>query len=115
MRVAKKDGFAFALETSIFEAVAEQVSEQEAEAVEEAEPALKSMSFMDMFEAAEHTQTAAEATGAPAGIRIGVSAEPGLALILRIGNDDDKSLRALLEDASVPKRVHDLKGTLRDA
>ncbi len=113
LEVAKKDGFAFALETSILEAVAEHVSEQEAEAVEEAEPALKSMSFMDMFEAADHAETAAEATGVPAGIRIGVSAEPGLALILRIGNDDDKSLRAMLEDVSVPKSVHDLKGTLR--
>ena len=53
LEIAKKDGFAFALETSILEAVAEQVSEQEAEAVEEAEPALKSMSLMGMFEAAE--------------------------------------------------------------
>ena len=56
MKLAKKDGFAFALETSILEAVAEQVSEQEAEAVEEAEPALKSMSFMDMFEAADRVR-----------------------------------------------------------
>ncbi len=111
--VAKKDGFALALETSILEAVAEQVSEQEAEAVEEAEPALKSMSLMGMFEAAEVAETVAEKTGAPAGIRIGVSAEPGLALILRIGNDDDKLLHRLLEDGSVPKRVHDLKGALR--
>ena len=114
LEVAKRDGFSFALETSILEAVAEQVSEQETEAVEEAEPALKSMSLMGMFEAAELVETAAE-TGsvAPAGIRIGVSAETGLALILRIGNDDDKLFRALLEDGSVPKRVHDLKGTLR--
>jgi DNA polymerase-1 len=107
---AKKDGFAFALETSILETVAEQVSEQEAEAVEEAEPALKSMSFMGMFEAAEQAEAAVEA---PAGIRVGVSAEAGLALILRAGVAGDEALRSLLEDASVPKRVHDLKGTLR--
>jgi DNA polymerase I len=113
LKAAKQEGFALALETSILETVAEQVSEQEAEAVEEAEPALKSLSFMDMFEAAERVETVAEKAGAPAGIRIGVSAEPGLALILRIGSDDDKSLRGLLEDGSVPKRVHDLKGTLR--
>src|SRR5271154_1392742 len=112
LKAAKKDGFALALETSILEAVAEQVSEQEAEAVEEAEPALKSMSLMGIFEAAEVEETTAEATGAPAGIRIGVSAEPGLALILRIGHDNDKSLRKLLEDGSVAKCVHDLKGTL---
>ena len=59
INAAKRDGFAFALETSILEAVAEQVSEQEAEAVEEAEPALKSLSFMGMFEAAELAETAA--------------------------------------------------------
>jgi DNA polymerase-1 len=110
LAAAKKDGFAFALETSILETVAEQVSEQEAEAVEEAEPALKSMSFMEMFEAAEQAEAAVEA---PAGIRVGVSAEAGLALILRAGVAGDEDLRSLLEDASVPKRVHDLKGTLR--
>ena len=49
----------------------------------------------------------------PEGIRIGVSAEPGLALILHVSAEGDDPLRSLLEDASVPKRVHDLKGTLR--
>jgi len=107
---AKKDGFAFALETSILETVAEQVSEQEAESVEEADPALKNMSFLGMFEAAEQAEAAVEA---PAGIPVGVSAEAGLALILRVGVAGDETLRSLLEDASVPKRVHDLKGTLR--
>jgi DNA polymerase I len=113
LKAAKKDGFAFALETSILEAVAEQVSEQEAEAVEEAEPALKSLSFMGMFEAAEQAEDVAEAAGAPAGIRIGVAAEPGRALMLRLDDAPDAELRKLLEDATVPKRVHDLKGTLR--
>ena len=111
---AKKDGFALALETSILEVVAEQVSEAEAEAVEEAEPALKSMSLMDMFEVAD--ELASPVTGAetqPAGIRVGVSAEAGVGLILRLGDGNDESLRGLLEDAAVPKRVHDLKGTLR--
>src|SRR5271154_3909712 len=85
LEAAKKDGFAFALETSILEAITEQVSEQEAEAVEEAEPALKSMSFMGMFEAAEQAESAAEErSGASAGVRIGASAEPGVALILRV-------------------------------
>jgi len=111
---AKQDGFALALETSILQAVAEQVSEQEAEAVEEAEPALKSMSFMGMFEAAEQADAAGEpGNAALAGVRVGVAAEPGIALILRVGDAQDRTLRALLEDPSVPKRVHDLKGTLR--
>src|SRR5271168_2043912 len=109
LAAAKKDGFALALETSILEAVTEQVSEQEAEAVEEAEPSLKSMSFMGMFEAAEQAETAAkEGTAAPPGVRIGVAVEPGRALILRLGGGGDATLRGLLEDASVPKRVHDL-------
>jgi DNA polymerase-1 len=111
--LAGRDGFAFALETSILETVAEQVSEAEAEAVEDAEPALKSMSFLGMFEAAEQAQAAELGTAAPAGIRIGLSAEAGIALMLRLGDGRDEPLRALLEDASVPKRVHDLKGTLR--
>ena len=59
----KRMAFAFALETSILEAVAEQVSEQETEAVEEAEPALKSLSFMDMFEAAEQAEDTAAVAG----------------------------------------------------
>jgi DNA polymerase-1 len=111
---AQRDGFAFALETSILEAVAEQVSEQEAEAVEEAEPALKSMSFLDMFAAADAAEAeGGEGKNVPAGIRIGVSAEAGVALILRLGDGHDAVVRGLLEDAAVPKRVHDLKGTLR--
>src|SRR5271156_1548077 len=86
LAAAKKNGFALALETSLLETITEQVSEQEAEAVEEAEPALKSMSFMGMFEAAEQAESAAEERGStPAGVRVGVSAEPGVALILRIG------------------------------
>src|SRR5277367_4287185 len=114
LKAAKKDGFALALETSLLETVTEQVSEQEAEAVEEAEPELKSMSFIGMFEAAEQAGSVGEErSGASAGVRIGASAEPGVALILRVGGEGDQSVRALLEDASVPKRVHDLKGTLR--
>ncbi|AXC11072.1 DNA polymerase I [Acidisarcina polymorpha] len=114
LEVARKDGFALGLETSILETVAEQVSEQETEAVEEAEPALKSLSFMGMFEAAEQAETAENPKDIePEGIRIGVSTEPGVGLILRVGHAQDAELRALLEDPLIPKRVHDLKGTLR--
>jgi DNA polymerase-1 len=113
LTAARKDGFALAMETSILEAVAEQVSETEGEAAEESEPSLKNLSFNDLFEAAERAESTSEEGPAPAGVRIGVSAEPGLALILRVGGEGDSDLRALLEDASVPKRVHDLKGVLR--
>ncbi len=58
---------ALRLQTSIFEVVAEQVSEQEAEAIEEAEPALKTMSFMDAFEAADRADSVTETSTVPAG------------------------------------------------
>jgi DNA polymerase-1 len=109
---ARADGFALALETSILEAVAEQVSEQETEAVEEAEPVLKSLSLGDLFASAERSETTGSAV-TPAGVRVGVCVEPGLALISRVGDSGDGELRGLLEDASIPKRVHDLKAALR--
>jgi len=118
LEAAKQNGFAFALETSILETtlneIGEQVSEQEAEAIEEAEPALKSLSFMGMFEAADQAEAATKGVvDAPTGIRIGVAAEPGIALILHLGNDHDAEIRNLFEDPKIPKFVHDLKGTLR--
>jgi DNA polymerase I len=113
LELAKQGGFAFALEASILETIAEQVSEQEAEAAEQAEPALKNLSFMGMFEAAELAEDTAQSSAASMGIRVGVSAEPGRALILRIGDGNDAALVKLLEDSKVPKHVHDLKGTLR--
>ncbi len=51
--LARQEGFAFALPTSEAEAVAEQISEQEAETIEDREPELKTMSLLDLMEAAE--------------------------------------------------------------
>src|ERR1700761_1690459 len=45
---ARQDGFAFALPSSALEAAAEQVSEQETEAIEEREPQFKTMSLLDL-------------------------------------------------------------------
>jgi DNA polymerase I len=98
---AKKQGFALALAVSELESAAEQVSEQESEALEEREPEYKTMSLLDFAEATEESPT-------PRGCYLGVAAEADT--VLRVPLD---AVRPLLEDAAVPKQVHDLKGTLR--
>lgn len=100
-------GFAFAVEASQLEQVSEQVSEQVAEAAEEREPELRTMSF-DFSVTAPVAETPKPLQAVPEVFRIGVSADRELALLL-----DLEAMRALLEDASVPKQVHDLKGTIR--
>lgn len=106
---ARQHGFAFAVETSLLEAVAEQISEQEAEQVEETEPVLKTMSLLDVIEESANATPVVAGT-ADTGLRIGVSARPGIALLV---SANEPPIRLLLEDPSVPKAVHDLKGTLR--
>ena len=105
VKAAGKDGVALALPASELEAAAEQVSEQESEAIEEREPELKTMSLLDLVDAAD----AACAT-APAVVecRIGVAAAADSALLVPLD-----AVKELLEDAAVPKRVHDLKAALR--
>ncbi|MGC2620602.1 MAG: DNA polymerase I [Acidobacteriaceae bacterium] len=101
---AREHGFALALPASELEAASEQVSEQETEALEEKEPELKTMSLMFTE---EPEKTAPEAV-AVRELRLGVAAEAGVALLAPLD-----ALRDLLEDASVPKRLHDLKASLR--
>ncbi len=105
VRAARKNGFAFAVEASELEQVAEQVSEKEASAAEEREPELLTMSLD--FAAAD---TVADTDKSPTlkTLRVGVAAERELALLV-----DVEQVRVLLEDAAVPKQVHDLKGALR--
>ncbi len=103
---ARKDGFALALAASELEAAAEQVSEQESEALEEREPELKTMSLLDLVEAAE--AACETAPSGPPECRIGVAAAADEALLVPLD-----AVRELLEDAVIPKRVHDLKGALR--
>jgi DNA polymerase-1 len=100
---ARQTGFALALSASELEAAAEQVSEQESEALEEKEPELKTMSLLDFASAA-----CEPAPAAARGCVLGVAASPDLALVLPLDQ-----LRALLEDPAVPKQVHDLKAALR--
>ncbi len=103
VRVAQKDGFALAVPSSKLEEVTEQISEQESEAVEERQPELKTMSMLDMFEAAEEI-----VQPAPAIFRLAVASNPEKSLLVGL-----EAVRVLLEDETVPKRVHDLKGTMR--
>ena len=82
---ARAHGFAFALDA------------KEPEAVDENEDAQQPMNFslLDAVEAAEKKTRS----------RVGVCAKPETALCLALTPE----LRALLEDAAVPKRVHDWK------
>lgn len=99
---ARKNGFALALPSTELESIAEQVSEQETEGAEEKEPELKTMSLLELAEAAE--QPVPEKRE----FRIAVAASSEQTLLVPLG-----AVRLLLEDESIPKQVHDLKGALR--
>jgi len=101
---ARTSGFALALSASDLAAASEQVSEQESEALEEKEPELRTMSLLDLADAACAPAPAA----AERGCVLGVAASPDTALVLPLDE-----LRGLLEDAAVPKQVHDVKAALR--
>ena len=110
--VARSHGFAFALEKDAKvprpDASAQSSESSEEIAEEEALPPMPSL--LDMMAAAD-TLAAPEVTPPPAPEFVGVSVkvvdEPELALRLQLSHD----LRALLEDESVPKIVHDWKTT----
>jgi DNA polymerase-1 len=105
IREAPGNGFAIAARSSELEEVAEQISEQESEAIEEREPELKTMSLLDLVDQA---QQAACPPQAPEASRVAVAAGADKALLVPLD-----SIRTLLEDDKIPKRVHDLKGTMR--
>ena len=102
---ARAGGFAFAVEASELEQIAEQVSEQTTEAAEEQEPELQTMSFdfSATVVVADEKQTPVARS-----LRVGVAADRELALLVGV-----EQVKELLEDVSVAKQVHDLKGTLR--
>ncbi|MFZ0632716.1 MAG: DNA polymerase I [Acidobacteriaceae bacterium] len=101
LALAKKQGFALALPASELESAAEQVSEQESEALEDREPAFKTMSLLDLAEATEESSS-------PRGCFLGVAAAEDTAT--RVPLD---AVRSLLEEEAIPKQVHDLKAALR--
>jgi DNA polymerase-1 len=87
---ARAHGFAFALDTKPPVEVAEDEAPQ-------------NLSFLDAFAATEN-----EATEKKDVFSVGVSTEPAVALRLALTPE----LRALLEDAAVPKQTHDWKSAL---
>ncbi len=102
---AREHGFAFAVAASSLELAAEQVSEKETETIEDREPELRTM----MLEfAAPAPMAPSMAVAEVPGLRLGVAATDELALLVSASE-----IRDLLEDASVPKQVHDLKSALR--
>jgi DNA polymerase-1 len=105
---AAQNGFAIAVDVTFLEALTEQVSEAQAEAVEEEAPMLRNLSLLDAVENAEREEAAAEREHF-----VAVSAEAGRALRIPLGSAHGVRLKAQLEDATVPKTVHDLKATLR--
>ena len=95
MRAAREHGFAVVVP-------AENPNEQTAEDAEEIEPRVMSMSLLDVVEAAE------KQSSPQAAMRVAVASGPERALLVELNG-----VRDLLEDAKVPKRLHDLKGAMR--
>ena len=94
-RAAREHGFAVVVPAAI-------TAEQAAEVDDEGEPELKTMSLLDVAEAAEKKAIPV------AEMEIAVASGAEKALLVKLG-----AVRDLLEDAAVPKRVHDLKGAMR--
>ena len=105
LNAARVGGFSLAVHSSTLEETAEQVSEQESEAIEEVKPELKTMSLLDLVDKAESEACPPQT---PEKCRIAVATGPDKALFVPLD-----SVRTLLEDEAIPKRVHDLKGATR--
>jgi DNA polymerase-1 len=105
---AAKDGFAIAVDVTFLEALTEQVSEAQTEAVEEEAPMLRNLSLLDTIEHAQSAEISTERDHC-----VAVSAEEGRALRVSLASAHGTRLKELLEDATVPKSVHDLKATVR--
>ncbi|GGH14413.1 DNA polymerase I [Silvibacterium dinghuense] len=103
-KAARESGFAIAVGASALESASGQVSEQESEGIEEREPVYKTMSLLDLVEKAAQK----DVDPRPAKHKVAVAAEADAALLVELD-----AIRSLLEDESIPKRVHDLKGSLR--
>lgn len=105
---AAQNGFAIAADVTFLEALTEQVSEAQVEAVEEEAPMLHNLSLLDTLEDAERGEASMEREHF-----VAVSAEEGRALRISLTSSQGARLKELLEDAAVPKAVHDLKATAR--
>ncbi len=104
LAAARENGFSLAVSSSMLEVAAEQVSEQESEAIEESEPQLKTMSLLDLVEQANAKAAPVEEKV----FKVAVASGPDKALLVPL-----ESVRALFEAEKIPKRVHDLKAAMR--
>ena len=104
---AARKGFAIAVDVTFLEALTEQVSEAQAE-VEEEVPMLRNLSLLDVVEDAERAEASKEREHF-----VAVSTEENRALRISLTSPQGVQLKDLLEDATVPKTVHDLKATVR--
>lgn len=105
VREARQQGFSIEVAPSLFQSASEQGAEQEAEGSEEEPPPQATGLFN--FAAAEVPKEEAPV------YRLGLSAAPESALLATLDGPGCEDLRALLEDETVPKSVHDLKATAR--
>jgi DNA polymerase I len=105
VREARQHGFSIEVAPSLFQAASEQTAEQEAEITEE-EPPLQQTSMLNFADADESKEESPV-------YYLGLSASPESALLATLDGLGCEDLRALLEDESVPKSVHDLKATAR--
>ncbi len=105
---AAREGFAIAVDVTFLEALTEQVSEAQTEAVEDEAPMLRNLSLLDAIEDEERGEVSLEREH-----YVAVSAEDGRALRISLTSPQGARLKALLEDETVPKTVHDLKATVR--
>jgi DNA polymerase I len=105
VREARQHGFSIEVAPSLFQSASEQSAEQEAEITEE-EPPLQQTSMLN-FGAAEEPKEESPV------YRIGLSASPDSALLATLDGPGCEDLRALIQDETVPKSVHDLKATAR--
>ena len=105
---AAEKGFAIAVDVTFLEALTEQVSESQTEAVEEEAPMLRNLSLLDLVADVERAEAAGEREHF-----VAVSAEEDRALRISLTSAHGTRLKTLLEDAAVPKTVHDLKATMR--
>jgi DNA polymerase I len=105
LREARRHGFSVEVAPSLFQTASEQGAEQDADASEE-EPPMQQTSMLN-FAAAD------EAKAESPVYHLGLSASPDSALLTTLDGPGCEDLRALLEDESVPKSVHDFKATAR--
>ncbi len=97
------------------EHAATQESEPDEEEAAEPEPAQQTLSLLDAIDSVESAlqNAAPNKIPAPSLFTLGLAADDSKALRVRFEGEAATLLRAVLEDATLPKSLHDLKALLR--